>query len=144
MLVADVQTKWFPDFQPLCAPRHLCPKLFRCPLAKVVAMHSPGIPVHAAKDYKSLRGGGFKFIKMLVQNILTPAAIQVNIYTHISHIQRIQYLIHRALIPTAAKFPKVVVGVDDRETRFFDVRHFGDEFGLWLKFAQKKIILHVE
>ncbi len=89
-VVFDVQAESLPDLQPLCAALFLNPEPARRPFGKSISLFRPLAPVHAAEDHETFRGGLFKVIEMGVEQVLTPAAVEIDITDNASSIQKVK------------------------------------------------------
>ena len=143
MLIAHMQAKRLPDLQPLGAARGLRAKLRGGPLAEAIAVLGPFAPIHAAEDAEALGRGGLEMLQPLVQDLLAPAAVEIDIHAHIGLVERVEQLGDRPLAPAAAKIgAKVIMRVDHREARPRDRRGRDAELGLRQEFVQVEIAIH--
>jgi hypothetical protein len=143
VLIAHMQAEWLPDLQPLGATRGLRAKLGGGPLTKSIAMLGPLAPIDSAEDSEALGRSGLEMIEPLVQNLLTPAAVEVDIHAHIGLVERVEQLADRPLAPAAAEIrAKVIMRVDHREARPCDRRRLGDKRGMRQKLMQVQITIH--
>lgn len=66
-------------------------------------------------------------IQVLVQHILAPTTVKVDINTHAGFIEQVQQLVYRTFIPSPAKkFAQVIMCIDHRETRGCHVGRWDD------------------
>src|SRR5262249_6907746 len=144
VLIAHVQAERLPDLEALGAAGHLLAEARGGPLAKAIAMLWPGAPVNPPEHAEALWSGGFEALQPLIQDILAPAAVEVDIHAHVGLVERVEQLGGRPLAPATAEVrAKVVVGVDDREARPLDRRRRHAQLGLWAELVKVEIAIHL-
>jgi hypothetical protein len=85
-------------------------------------------PIHPTKNAEAVVDRGWA-VKVKVENVLTPAAVQVHAARHARLIQRGGYITQRAVDSAhAERLSKVIVGMDDAESRFFQPSRSGEKF----------------
>ena len=127
-MVADLQSKRLPDFETLGAAGFLRLQAIRRPFRKMITHLLPTIPRHAAEHAKSFGCPGLEYIEMMLEDVFSPATIQVDIMPYIRFVEPIKQLLQRLSIPSAAeRFSKMVMCVDHREQRFINQCDPGDE-----------------
>jgi hypothetical protein len=85
-------------------------------------------PIHPTKNAEAVDDRG-RAVKVKVENVLTPAAVQVHLARQTRLLQRGKYLTQRTVDPAPAeRLSKVIVDLDGGESRFFYPRRSGDKF----------------
>jgi hypothetical protein len=82
---------------------------------------------------------------MLMQDVFTPSAIQIDIRANVCFIKTVDQLRYRTLIPTAAKGGgEMIVRVKDRKTGSCDAGLFDDQFRARHKILKQQGLFHDE
>ena len=98
----------------------------------MLVLLGPGIQVNASEDAKTFRGSILEVIQVVMQDILPPAAIQIDVYLYLCLIQSLEKQGYLFFIPSPAKWiSQVVMDIDHREARLDNFRLFGDQCNSW-------------
>src|SRR5579871_6120236 len=124
-----MQAKVFPDFETLRAAGHLGAETDRRFVAKTRAIGSPVLPTWRAKDDKSVRMRLLELFQPRIKNLFTPAAIEVHICADVGLVQARDQRIDGFFAPVSAKLAQMIVGINNRKGRSFDVGLLAHQLG---------------
>src|SRR5512142_3319233 len=93
---------------------------------KAVAQYGPLAEIHSAENTETVWGGFLDFLKVGIENVFTPAPIQVNQDADIDLIQAVEQLTDWSVFPVTETFTQVIVHIDHREARAGNEGGFGN------------------
>ncbi len=124
-----MQAEIFPDFQALRSSSHLGAETPGRLFTEARAIGGPVLPARCAEDDETVGMRLLEFLQPRIENMLPPAAIEINIDAHICLIHAGDQRFDRLFTPVPAEFAKMVVRVNDGKGRPLDCGFLAHQSG---------------